>query len=438
MKHKTRISDQFYRYILSLFPSGISFAFAYGSAVILQDLQDDNTGQSVDAGDSCQNVQQQANGSGKKSLKNGHTSRSNQGTELNGVQNSSRKTSWVQVDDDPKMIDLVLVVDDPIQWHKENLKRNPGHYSILGSLGPENITRIQRNFRACIYFNVVMNIGTSGHLEAQDPDLVYPKSMKYGVIQTQDFIEDLLEWDNLYVAGRLHKPIQILIEPRMEAGVFTGIEANGQDIKTAGHVLDFNRKSAVRISLLLLPEVFSEEDLFKTIAGISYQGDFRMIIGEDKNKVSKIVEPQKEMFRQIYHPLVVSVLSEVKKHFVYDLRNRRYEVPASTAFMIRLIQALPSNVRRFFSPKNSETKVSSSNLSHRMLPKDKVVQFKLQVAKLTLNALQSIVWSSSLSQGIKGFFTTGFVKAIKYCTRKIMKMYQSITNSSNAGIKHRS
>ncbi|XP_059796371.1 transcription cofactor vestigial-like protein 4 isoform X4 [Balaenoptera ricei] len=91
------------------------------------------------------------------------------------------------------MLDFVFTVDDPVAWHSKNLKKNWNHYSFLKVLGPRFITTVQNNYGAGVYYNPL--IMCDGRL------------IKYGIISTSVLIEDLLTWNNLYIAGRLQKPI---------------------------------------------------------------------------------------------------------------------------------------------------------------------------------------------------------------------------------------
>jgi hypothetical protein len=52
-----------------------------------------------------------------------------------------------------KMVDLILVVDNPEKWHADNLRLNPGHYSFMRMLGPKRISQVQRDYGAKLYFN---------------------------------------------------------------------------------------------------------------------------------------------------------------------------------------------------------------------------------------------------------------------------------------------
>ena len=80
---------------------------------------------------------------------------------------------------------LLLVTDDPEDWHRENLERNPAHYSALlrawtaaGGNAPWALARLQMDSGARIFFNTLVPF---------EDGLI-----KYGVIATKDLIADLL------------------------------------------------------------------------------------------------------------------------------------------------------------------------------------------------------------------------------------------------------
>lgn len=54
------------------------------------------------------------------------------------------------------MMDFILAVENPVEWHKKNLNKNPAHYSVLRHIGPEYIAKIQDDFGAKIYFNTLV------------------------------------------------------------------------------------------------------------------------------------------------------------------------------------------------------------------------------------------------------------------------------------------
>lgn len=103
------------------------------------------------------------------------------------------------------------------------------------------------------------------------------------MIEVDDLIQDLREWQHLYVAGRLHKPVQIL--------------KSNSEVEKA---IEINLHHALNTALFLLPEDFSEEDLFMTIAGLSYTGDSRMKYAENPNKVANIVGKNLHEFKNLY------------------------------------------------------------------------------------------------------------------------------------------
>ena len=53
-------------------------------------------------------------------------------------------------------MDLILVVEDPVQFHKENSLLNWKHYSTLKYLGPKSLATIQDRWGARVYFNTLV------------------------------------------------------------------------------------------------------------------------------------------------------------------------------------------------------------------------------------------------------------------------------------------
>lgn len=173
-----------------------------------------------------------------------------------------------------KMIDFIFGVSYSQHWHSLNLQEHRDHYSGLGYLGSYAVSKIQDSFGAGVYFNPYITV--NGVL------------IKYGVVNIDTLCRDLSEWDTMYIAGRLQKPVKIL--------------RDNPSVRLANQV---NLISAVRAALLLLPENFTEQELYTTIAGLSYKGDPRMSVGgDDPKKVSNIVKYQLENFRRLYAPLI--------------------------------------------------------------------------------------------------------------------------------------
>jgi translocator assembly and maintenance protein 41 len=125
--------------------------------------------------------------------------------------------------------------------------------------------------------------------------------IKYGVIDMKDWIDDLLNWSELYVAGRMHKPVRSSL-PSSQFHLFKGIHSKHAYCPVVLQVRlfysdaatfplqqteaapaapasgpftaarDINLQHAMRCALLTLPDSFSHTQLFEGIASLSYAG----------------------------------------------------------------------------------------------------------------------------------------------------------------------
>ncbi|XP_011302988.1 phosphatidate cytidylyltransferase, mitochondrial [Fopius arisanus] len=302
-----------------------------------------------------------------------------------------------KVDVSQNMLDLIFVVNNSRQWHAENMERHPDHYAQpLRFLGHKAVTRIQETWGAKIYYNTLIK-SSEGRL------------IKYGVISEISLMADLLDWNFLYLAGRLHKPVEILVEPDERSQLRAALVQN--------------LHSAVHAALLLLPENFTEIDFFRVIAGLSYQGDFRMIFGEDRSKVDNIVVPQIQHFRQLYGPVLKHFDNylEIPKDSDASTTCNQDTSPTARIHHLNQLPRIPQmQLVRIWSrgPRSKDTEDCLRAIAHDP-----------DCSSILLQVLQNIVWKSSINQSVKGIFTAGLVKSIKYSSAKIMKMLNSISSN---------
>lgn len=276
------------------------------------------------------------------------------------------------------MIDLVFCVNDSLEWHRKNLQINPSHYSAIRLFGSSVISKIQTQFGAGVYCNTLIPLDDGS-------------TIKYGVVTTSDLNRDLIDWKHLYLAGRLHKPVDVLYSPEL-------------DIQKA---ISRNFTNALHVSLLLLPERFSYFDLFYTIANLSYAGDFRMIFGENKDKVKNIVAPQLADFRDLYMPTLKCFDQYLT--LPMDDSGQLLQDKSETATIYHL-KHLPKTLgNQLFLEKGPDEHFLKQLSDDPNLP---------QIVQKNVN---KIVWNSSVFQSLKNIPTAGLSKAIRYSWKKVLK-----------------
>lgn len=290
------------------------------------------------------------------------------------------------IDISKNMVDFIFVVDDPIEWHTNNIEKNKSHYSFLKLLGPRAINHIQKQYGAGIYFNTLVPLAG--------------RVIKYGVISTDRLINDLLDWESLYVSGRLHKPVLTLKEP------------SNADLKVA---MQINLQSAVHAALIQLPDMFSEEELYVCIAGLSYLGDFRMTVGEDRHKVANIVKPNISKFQALYKNILDS-----EEHLFFNDTKLVYEQYPNHISQYHHLNLLPKTVHINL--------VALAKQSHAIPDTEEVIRNLANnphCGDYVADSIAQIVKRSSWSQSLKTAFTAGFCKSIKYSFKKMQKMIKS-------------
>ncbi|RLN11809.1 hypothetical protein C2845_PM09G07420 [Panicum miliaceum] len=289
--------------------------------------------------------------------------------------------------DRTSMVDYILGVADPLQWHSENLERNPAHYSRwMGRFGSGAITGLADRVGVGVYFNPFV--------EWRD------KRIKYGVVRMKDLAMDVLTWDRFYLSGRLQKPVHVLVD--------------NWDIRKLNTI---NLEMATSASLLLLPEEFTEYDLYAQICSLSYMGDLRMLFAEDKAKVKKIVEGSFQSFQLMYRPLLQEYIAEGLLKRSSHGQQKTFRQDCSPSTTNELFSVLPWTIQRQMQGRYG--------LPGKEMPTRTVVSSKDMAANCVRRALRHRVMVSSARQAICGLLASGGAVAAQYLGKKMTKAWQS-------------
>ncbi|KAL3684339.1 hypothetical protein R1sor_002361 [Riccia sorocarpa] len=291
------------------------------------------------------------------------------------------------------MIDYILGVSSPADWHTKNIDKNPHHYSSwLAKFGGNWVSGVAEKVGVGVHFN---------------PFVPWKdKTIKYGVIGMDNLKSDITTWKTLYISGRLQKPISVLVD------------------KDDVEVLNVsNLKAALYAALLLTPPEFTEEELYMNICSLSYLGDIRMFFAEDKQKVQKIVRGSTERFRGLYRASVLDAkkagLLSTPPSFGVDPQAKLYQ-NVSTSDVATLVGGLPKAVlARLAAQTGVSAEGQRSDISMA------VAQSKVGHQQLVRRAIGRIVRRSSIRQSISGFFAAGGVNAVHYVIQKSSKAWRS-------------
>jgi len=203
-------------------------------------------------------------------------------------------------------LDLLVAVDSALldQWHFQNVAKNPTHYfpSNIPSIAYGLATRVRRGYDLQdlnqrilthmfffqlqrrppgAFFHTFVEHPAYNQKRASDMSLeeIGSQYWKYGVIGVEQLVEDLTTWNHLFIAGRLHKPVLDL-----DVSYFSH---TAMDIKDARRQ---NLKAAAAAAMIILPQNFSELDLYYVISSLSYAGDIRLLLGaENPKKLENII-----------------------------------------------------------------------------------------------------------------------------------------------------
>jgi hypothetical protein len=188
--------------------------------------------------------------------------------------------------------DYMLVVDNPTEWLLEAVDRQPEHFPwwLQKLRRPEVFAWLQRQGARMFFIPpIALPVPTAG-------------AIKYGIIAEKDLLADIQHWCYFYAAGRLQKPIEIVLLSNMHQN-----EADTCARQLIETNQSHNLLQATRLGILLCaeadigPRMVPVSTLLEHVVGLSYAADIRMHVGmENPNKVRNIVRANLDRLLAMY------------------------------------------------------------------------------------------------------------------------------------------
>ena len=262
---------------------------------------------------------------------------------------------------------MIITVSNEVLWNRENIRKNPDYYSSTGKLFLNHTDeKIQKLGAKICYIP---------YIEYKDD--IY----KIGIINKNDLINDLDKWESFYLAGRFQKNIML-------------VKINDELL----YYINKNRECAIILSLLLLNDNEKNlKSLYKKICSLSYIGDIRGKIAEDKNKIDNLIRDY-DKFKSMYN---------FTKYYKVIDENDNIEINYHE--ILDNIKILPNNIK---------TKTDLDIYAYMdSLPKEELIILRNKIIQVFTDLTKKM----SSTQTIKGLFTTGPTKSLKYVQAKLKK-----------------
>lgn len=265
-------------------------------------------------------------------------------------------------DKDKPQIDLIFVVDDLKAWHKANFKLNRKDYSLIGKVFFK-YAKIS-TLKGPTGITYVSNIEEDGNV------------FKYGTIEEKDLINNMDTWCSFYMPGRFEKTIYPI-----------------KETDELNEAIKRNRKNALLVSTYLQNKnEVTKKELLVTLCGLSYLGDTRMGIAENPNKVSNIVEGSFNEFNNIYN-FDTNYMKTDGDNLIIDREMLKEE-----------LATLPKGLLEYI----ADTLDGDDEITKKRI----------------IDYFKKLNHDESKKQTVKGIWTNGIVRSIKYASKKLAKRFK--------------